>query len=255
MGGHDSQISPIPPDRYGDRFIKFISGITMSRERAEKERLSQRMEESGIPNPNSSDVGGTIDDPSLGGVNLQRDPANPAGTERVMEKARREAERSKKLGASEVGVPDRSISSVRSGEQSPAEASTLPVIGEAAENASTASRTPSRITPTPSHEDVGARRQHAPDLGNANMPSDSVGEIPPPTPPKTDGGVRKSNEQSLKRESWGGGPPPTPPKDDRRGRFVDKDLPLPPVATHVFSASPSRMVDEEMEKARAKAQV
>ncbi|KAI7666264.1 SAICAR synthase-like protein, partial [Hortaea werneckii] len=44
LGGHESQISPIPPERYGDRFVKFISGITMSRERAEKERISQSLE-------------------------------------------------------------------------------------------------------------------------------------------------------------------------------------------------------------------
>ncbi|KAK5126408.1 hypothetical protein LTR85_010644 [Meristemomyces frigidus] len=246
MGGHDSQISPIPPDRYGDRFVRFISGITMSRERAEKERLSQTLEQSsGLQIP--EDLGGTINDPHLGGVNLQRDPANPAGTEKVMEKAMREVERSKKHGASEAGVPERSITSIRDGEQSPAEASTLPVIGEAAENASTTSRTPSKVTPKPSHEELAGRQ---PVLGNANMPSDSVGEVPPPTPPKL-GAMRNSNGQSLRRESWGGGPPPTPPKDDRRGRFMDKDLPLPPVATHLFSASPSRM-DEEMERASAK---
>ena len=144
MGGHDSQISPIPPDRYGDRFVRFISGITMSRERAEEERLSQTLEQSsGLQIP--ADLGSTINDPHLGGVNMQRDPANPAGTERVMEKAMREAERSKKHGASEVGVPERSITSIRDGEQSPAEASTLPVIGEAAENGSTTSRTPNAI--------------------------------------------------------------------------------------------------------------
>lgn len=36
---HDrTQISPIPPEGYGDRFINFIKGITMSKEEAERHR-------------------------------------------------------------------------------------------------------------------------------------------------------------------------------------------------------------------------
>lgn len=40
---HDrTQISPVPPELYGDRFINFITGITMSKEEAEeKQQASQ----------------------------------------------------------------------------------------------------------------------------------------------------------------------------------------------------------------------
>ncbi|KAJ5116385.1 hypothetical protein N7456_000733 [Penicillium angulare] len=39
---HDRlQISPIPPEGYGDRFINFVKGITMSKEEAERRRESQ----------------------------------------------------------------------------------------------------------------------------------------------------------------------------------------------------------------------
>ncbi|KAI2786672.1 Phosphatidylinositol 4-phosphate 5-kinase its3 [Penicillium oxalicum] len=39
---HDrSQISPIPPEGYGDRFVDFVKGITMSAEEAERRRESQ----------------------------------------------------------------------------------------------------------------------------------------------------------------------------------------------------------------------
>jgi len=235
MGGHESQISPIPPDRYGDRFVRFISGITMSRERAEKERLSQRLSTAGIELPPGME--GTIDDPILGGVNLQRDHSNPEGTEKVMQKAERAAEKSRRHGANEDLIPDRSILAVR-GAGDYADAATLPVIGEAAENASNASRT-ANVTPTPSHEEIVAR---GPVIGNANVPSDSIGEVPPPTPPKLDSKI-DFEDDSFGRRSWGGGPPPTPPKDDyNRGRLLDKNLPLPPVASKVFSASPSRMV-------------
>ena len=41
MGGNEPQISPIPPERYGDRFAKFIIRITKSRERAEHERVHE----------------------------------------------------------------------------------------------------------------------------------------------------------------------------------------------------------------------
>ncbi|KAJ5110939.1 hypothetical protein N7532_001474 [Penicillium argentinense] len=36
-----TQISPIPPEGYGDRFISFVKGITMSREEAERRRESR----------------------------------------------------------------------------------------------------------------------------------------------------------------------------------------------------------------------
>lgn len=36
-----TQISPIPPEGYGDRFISFVKGITMSREEAQRRRESR----------------------------------------------------------------------------------------------------------------------------------------------------------------------------------------------------------------------
>ncbi|QDS71353.1 hypothetical protein FKW77_002394 [Venturia effusa] len=39
----ESQISPIPPDRYGDRFVRFISGITKSIELALQEKADKVM--------------------------------------------------------------------------------------------------------------------------------------------------------------------------------------------------------------------
>jgi 1-phosphatidylinositol-4-phosphate 5-kinase len=41
---HDrNQISPVPPEGYGDRFINFIKGITMSKEEAVRCRESRQM--------------------------------------------------------------------------------------------------------------------------------------------------------------------------------------------------------------------
>lgn len=36
-----TQISPIPPEGYGDRFVNFVKGITMSKEEAERRRDSK----------------------------------------------------------------------------------------------------------------------------------------------------------------------------------------------------------------------
>nr|POE96912.1 phosphatidylinositol 4-phosphate 5-kinase its3 [Quercus suber] len=238
FGGHESQISPIPPERYGDRFVRFISGITMSRERAEAEHLSHTLEATaGVIIPPG--IEGTVDDPRLGSVNISH---NPPGTEKVIDNATIEAEKSRVEGASEADVPDRSLSAVRSPGDN-GEAAILPVIGEAAENGSNPSHAPSQAH---SHEDFNEKR---PIVGDANMPSEVLGEVQPPTPPKADGSLA-SRERSSE-EIWGGRPPPTPPKDEPRS-LLDKALPLTPVATRTFSHSPARMVEDEFERARAK---
>jgi 1-phosphatidylinositol-4-phosphate 5-kinase len=246
MGGHESQISPIPPERYGDRFVRFISGVTMSRERAEKARLSATLRDGGITVP--SGIEGTLHDPVLGGMNvpaITRDHVNPPGTERVMQKAEHMAEKSRRKGSNEEeSIPDRSLMAV----SSPGDL-TLPVIGEAGENSSNFSRTPSHhhATPRQSREQIwnpAASSSSIPPLpmiGNADMPSDAIGEVPPPTPPKMDGSV--DTRRATERQSWGGRPPPTPPKDLQQRPPVfgkDKELPLPPSRTQ-FSASPMHM--------------
>ncbi|KXT09637.1 hypothetical protein AC579_3133 [Pseudocercospora musae] len=225
MGGHEAQISPIPPERYGDRFVKFISGVTMSRERAEKERLSTALAaDAGVEIPPG--IEGTVNDPRLGGINIHRDRINPPGTENVIHAAEHMAEKSRRKGSREEEIPERSITTVRSPGGEHTESATLPVIGEAAEsNSNAGSRTPSRMTPESSREEM---RNGPTVLGNAEMTSESIGEVPPPTPPKMDGStVRRSLEERL---NWGGQPPPTPPKD--------KALPLLPQASTQLSASP-----------------
>jgi 1-phosphatidylinositol-4-phosphate 5-kinase len=89
------------------------------------------------------------------------------------------------------------------------------------------------------------------------MPPESIGEVPPPTPPKVEGAF----EEREGRPSWGGGPPPTPPKDDKfRGRLSgesnnrlsvesrDKDLPSLP--TVKLSVSPVRADRDELAELR-----
>ena len=48
MGGHEPEISPIPPVRYGERFVKFICSLTKAADVAEKERDSYSIAD-GLP--------------------------------------------------------------------------------------------------------------------------------------------------------------------------------------------------------------
>ncbi|KAI4798312.1 SAICAR synthase-like protein, partial [Aureobasidium sp. EXF-8846] len=96
LSSPESQISAIPPERYGDRFIRFISGVTKTRERAEAEKEQQCLHGSERLNLAIHNIEGTINDPELSGVNILRSPdQNPAGTDKVMRKAEKQAEKSR----------------------------------------------------------------------------------------------------------------------------------------------------------------
>ncbi|PLB51686.1 SAICAR synthase-like protein [Aspergillus steynii IBT 23096] len=80
-----TQISPVPPEGYGDRFIHFIKGITMSKEEAERHR------ESRVSEQRSSSVERTMQaaekeaakDVSIATprtLSTVRDPADPGGS-------------------------------------------------------------------------------------------------------------------------------------------------------------------------------
>ncbi|GAB7357291.1 hypothetical protein MBLNU459_g8259t2 [Dothideomycetes sp. NU459] len=264
LASEEKLISAIPPERYGDRFIKFISGITKTRERAEAEKEQQLETHDRVSHAIQS-IEGTLDDPQLSGVNMLKD-GNPAGTDIVMQRAERQAEMSRRHGASEAEAPDRSISAVRSPDPDRSDMVTLPVIGEAAESGtgSANSRTPTaNVTPQLSKESLRSTEEQLDSravLDNMEITSQTLGEVPPPTPPKTDGtmpAVKLVNGDSFERGRRPPTPPkdalrpPTPPKDRRYSR--DKELPLPPLTASVqLSASPSRTSEDEMESLRAR---
>jgi 1-phosphatidylinositol-4-phosphate 5-kinase len=222
LSNEKTQISAIPPEGYGDRFVKFISGVTKTREAAEREKADERFQAAG--------------DPLLPGINETSAERN--SSEKVMQKAEGQAERSRRRGASEDDVPNREMRMVRSPSAERGElGTTLPVVEEAAESASTGGRsgrsTEADIRPAPplKEEDRGSR-DHSHGRPPPTPPKDS-GTAPsvgrPPTPPKD---VQYTNRHSG---------PPTPPKEDR-GRGKDKELPhvppkelphLPPMETAV----------------------
>ena len=122
MSSDRSQISPIPPEAYGDRFVKFISGITMSKE--EQERQAQN---------------GDLLDGSIDTHRQSSFPVSRLSTDRVIEKAEKQAHRTEKEGAMEDPKRDRTLAAVRSPSverAGGAGGATLPVVEEDAEAAS-----------------------------------------------------------------------------------------------------------------------
>lgn len=101
-----TQISPIPPEGYGDRFIKFIRGITMSKEEAERHQESR----------------------ALGRPSAERTPS----VERTMQQAEKEASKDVSI------THPRTLSTVRdpADANGPGPTSTLPIVDEAGEASS-----------------------------------------------------------------------------------------------------------------------
>ncbi|KAK4869794.1 hypothetical protein LT330_005518 [Penicillium expansum] len=145
---HDrTQISPIPPETYGERFINFIKGITMSREEAERRRDS-RVSASGAP---------------------QQSTENPrsrsSSVERTMQAAEKEASKDVSI------THPRTLATVWDPADAggPGPTSTLPIVDEAGEASS-----------------VGGRSSHSrngPPASDKELPP-IPRDAPPPTPSK-----------------------------------------------------------------------
>lgn len=229
----ESQISAIPPERYGDRFLKFLSSVTKTREAADREKAEESAHDA--------------HDPVLAGINDTR--SERESTEKVLHKAHHHAEQSRRHGASEEDVPKREMRIVRSPSAERGElGTTLPVVEEAQETSSTGGRsarsTDTSLAPPLRQEDRGLPLRPRADERDTNHgrppptpPKDSgtgASEDRPPTPPKDDGYTLSQHRHQHQRHSG----PPTPPKEDRgrerMAKAVEKELPhLPPLETVV----------------------
>ena len=118
MSNNKSQISPIPPEEYGDRFVKFISGLTMTKEEQEREVYSQ--------------------DQLDGSIDTTRH-SRKSHENKVIQKAEKEAHKTEKEGAVEDPQRDRTMGVIRSpsAERSGGmQGATLPVVEEDGEGGS-----------------------------------------------------------------------------------------------------------------------
>ena len=110
----ETQISAIPPDNYGERFIKFITGSTKPRD---VNRLKNEFPEQ-----------------SNGCVIRPEVPRS--STEEVMQRAYHQAELSGKKGVPEHAIPDVHLSAVKSSSMEPGNEPILPVIEKAVDKSS-----------------------------------------------------------------------------------------------------------------------
>ncbi|KAJ5971061.1 uncharacterized protein N7479_000979 [Penicillium vulpinum] len=145
---HDrTQISPIPPESYGERFINFIKGITMSREEAERRRES-RVSASGAPQQST-----------------EKRRSRSSSVERTMQAAEKEASK-------DVSVTHpRTLATVWDPADAggPGPTSTLPIVDEAGEASSVGGHS--------SHS------RHSPPSSDKELPP-VPRDAPPPTPSK-----------------------------------------------------------------------
>ena len=201
IGNRDEEISAVPPDYYGDRFIRFIKANTKTREAAEKEERTAHL----------------VEDPLVSGGLQHRNAA-----EEITEKADKQAERSARHGINESNIPDRSLTTEHNHPTDRNEPGgfILPIVEEAAENQSTGGRS-------------GRSREASasPHLRLGDHELDNAGLKPPPTPPKDVGDVRPRT--SERQASHGGQKPPTPPRYGKGEVHLDKDLPLPPLVNPI----------------------
>ena len=202
LSNERTQISALPPHEYGERFINFMAGITMSAEEAERDALDREAAaaamEAGDPNAQDAPPAPTYLPPAPPGM---RSPLSPESNP-IVEKAMKKAIKTEKDVAKEDQVPERVMTTTVGRSSSNA---VLPVVEETAEAGSVRGQSSGGPRPyTPSERDDGYT-----DLG-----PHGIGGRGPPTPPKTsyiDMGIkRNSSERPATRDSLDKALPPLP---------------------------------------------
>lgn len=126
-----NQISPVPPQTYGERFLNFITGITKSEE--ETVRESQTLDRA----PGS--VSETVQSPTAASQQQPQQQQQQEAVDKTMEKAEKAAVKSSKTLAEDPEPRERVLSTVRTPVSAPEAPgtggpSTLPVVEEIGEN-------------------------------------------------------------------------------------------------------------------------
>ena len=142
---HDSsQISPVPPEAYGERFIKFMTGITMTREEAERQAAEEGHHLRSETEAALRAQHRGITTQSLDGPRSSRDLAEPApqspGVDRTMQKAHKQADKDERGRSTKEEPADRTLGTVRSPSAERTPGATLPVVEEVGEAGSTGGR-------------------------------------------------------------------------------------------------------------------
>ncbi|KAF7540727.1 hypothetical protein G7054_g1131 [Neopestalotiopsis clavispora] len=212
-----SQISALPPQEYGERFIKFMAGVTMSPEEAERDALDREAAaqaaaaaaEDGEVTHGRSSTGAGPSHPSYlpPAPPGMRSPQSPEPNPTV-EKALKKATKKEKLVAMEDQLPERVMRAIAAESGSIQgkgnSHAVLPVVEESAEAASVTSARSVRsrgsgtrpFTPS-AMETPGSMRAD----GFTNLGPHGIGGRGPPTPPKSSYLVPRFDEPRKGRES------------------------------------------------------
>ncbi|KAL9625078.1 MAG: hypothetical protein Q9160_000807 [Pyrenula sp. 1 TL-2023] len=138
LSHNSSQISPIRPEPYGDRFVNFITGNTMTKEEADREEQHRSFEQNAGPSHGPRAHSSSIESTRLSGERLSQSPV-----EKTLEKAQKQAHKTELEGRNEEDTPERVLGTARSPSAERtggATGTTLPVVEEAGEAASTGER-------------------------------------------------------------------------------------------------------------------
>lgn len=138
---HDKQqISPVPSYPYGNRFVKFITGVTKTREEGEREAVEE-LGQAQVDAPNSPTDRTSSSHHRTNSGHMYRTITENT----VVQKAETQAMKTEARGASEETVPERTLSSISrpSNEQERLNGDrgmTLPIVDEVGESSSTGGR-------------------------------------------------------------------------------------------------------------------
>lgn len=136
MSNNRHQISPIPPHPYGERFLNFMSGITLTKEEAER-RAQQESQSSEVDAHNALHHHHIPEKPNKEGqVEIPpRSPRNEFEVEKTLEEAQKSTDKQtgeKGRRRSEEEKPDRTLLT----HTEPRLSATLPVVQETRETSS-----------------------------------------------------------------------------------------------------------------------
>ena len=227
MSAPKNQISPIPPEPYGDRFVKFISGLTKTKEEVEREAQASEQ----LNNSFDSTHAVTNTEP-IGKSTTRR------STERVIEKAEKQARKSEERGAVEDDRRDRTISAVRSPSADRSNGiagQTLPVVEEDGEaNSREDSLNNEKVSTAQQHLDVWQSRSSVDRPDYAREKRLAGAKAAAILEQATGAAQVKAAKESPKPEAGteeSEKPPPTPEKDVKyqKHQSLPRLPPLPPI--------------------------
>ncbi|KIW02945.1 uncharacterized protein PV09_05990 [Verruconis gallopava] len=133
LSNDEKQISPIPPERYGERFVRFISGITKSPELVAQEKANAENAADSPDDANTHSAGRFSRRRSSARDSESRSAPGVGDEEDVLARAERSAQHaSRELERDDARPPDKKLTTTRSpsAERGESGGFTLPVVEE-----------------------------------------------------------------------------------------------------------------------------